>query len=661
MARWVDMIILRRLAMLALGLGSLTGCAASGNECVGSIDASQCRRDAASDGARDSAPSPTQLLSIEIMPRDVALVSIDGSRPTAQFTVVGRQRDGRTRPVTALRYAIDVPALGAIGSATGMFTSSAFGGMAHVHVDTTDGSGLWAETTLSVTVHRTVRGTGVTDADVARFTGAMTAPDEATTSPVVNYPLEHAVMPRNVHPPRIMWTPRHSDGAATDLYHVHLSRPHATLDGYFLNTPDLANAWQLGEDFAALSSSDVGELITLTVASLSASGLREGAAVRFRTIDGVVAGSVYYWSPPQGRLLRIDVDTAVRTDFLPHPPGETCIACHAVSRDGRHLVAIINHDTGSGRLAGYDLTADLTGAPPPTTFTSDVAALWVASFNPAGTRVVAAHHDGSPLSIFDCATGATMVTSPTNDSGGDPEWSPDGASIAYSDGGNLMTVSVDPANTLGAPAMLHAGAAAAGVDWHPTWTPDSQWLVFQGGDQIYTRGAAGLWMIPRAGGTAVRLNHLNGGPMVSDSFRPVFSPFNSGGYFWVLFTGTRTYGNAQSGVAPGSKQIWVAAIRNRPDGTMDPSEVPYYLDGQEAVTNLSPYWAPPPCRDNGNACSTGSQCCSGTCDPDSTGSSTCHPPSGACRARGASCGGGTDCCPGYVCTEAHICDLPLPG
>jgi hypothetical protein len=234
--------------------------------------------------------------------------------------------------------------------------------------------------------------------------------------------------------------------------------------------------------------------------------------------------------------------------------------------------------------------------------------------------------------------------------------------IAYSQNNNIMTLRVMPGDMFGTPTQLLDATTLPGgtVDWHPTFSPDSRWIVFQHGDQPYTRGIGSMYAISRDGGTPVRLNRLNGGLTETDSFRAVFSPFNSGGYFWVLFTTSRPYGNATAGVR-GQKLIWVAAFRNHPDPGLDPSEVPYYLDGQEPTTNLSPYWAPPPCRDNGSACNSGGECCSGTCEPDAAGAPMCRPPSGACRSRGASCGGGGDCCTGLVCNDAHICDVPEPG
>jgi hypothetical protein len=64
---------------------------------------------------------------------------------------------------------------------------------------------------------------------------------------------------------------------------------------------------------------------------------------------------------------------------------------------------------------------------------------------------------------------------------------------------------------------------------------------------------------------------------------------------------------------------------------------------------------------NGSGCDSGTQCCSGECDPDMAGMMACAPPHTACRARGESCGGASDCCAGLTCTAAHICDYPPPG
>ncbi len=108
-----------------------------------------------------------------------------------------------------------------------------------------------------------------------------------------------------------------------------------------------------------MAGSDVGDAIDPTVEVLSAGTLYRSDSTQFRTVDAVLGGSVYYWSPPTSRLKRIDVQTAALVDFMPDP-GDTCIGCHTVSRDGRRLVAVREP---SETVTAYDITTDLHAQP----------------------------------------------------------------------------------------------------------------------------------------------------------------------------------------------------------------------------------------------------------------------------------------------------------
>jgi len=113
------------------------------------------------------------------------------------------------------------------------------------------------------------------------------------------------------------------------------------------------------------------------------------------------------------------------------------------------------------------------------------------------------------------------------------------------------------------------------------------------------------------------------------NYEPSVLPVAVGGYYWVLFTSRRTYGNTispTSGDPPGNdpfgteanpsprKKVWIAAIDIDHPGKLDPSHPAFYLPGQELRTaNMRAFAALAPCQQNGVSCETGADCCGGYC------------------------------------------------
>ncbi len=252
------------------------------------------------------------------------------------------------------------------------------------------------------------------------------------------------------------------------------------------------------------------------------------------------------------------------------------------------------------------------------------------------------------------------------------------------------------------------------IAW-PSFLPDGMGLIYHLGDSFDSSGfnlnGGNLESPPQYAelrlieldGTVKTLSALNGrnasgtstlpyGEAVDNNmnYEPNVMPLPVGGYYWVVFTSRRAYGNT---VAPGRaattqpydepaqdpwgsnagpsprKKLWVAAIDvNHADPTnVDPSHPAFYLSGQESESaNMRGFAALAPCLANGATCETGSDCCGGFCrqtgnDPNGVPILQCMPPlPNMCSNVDEPCKTSLDCCdPTDLCIGGR-CAVPAP-
>jgi hypothetical protein len=170
------------------------------------------------------------------------------------------------------------------------------------------------------------------------------------------------------------------------------------------------------------------------------------------------------------------------------------------------------------------------------------------------------------------------------------------------------------------------------------------------------------------------------------NYEPTVLPIAIGGYYWVMFTSRRSYGNtiAVGGTVAGGeskwgspesnddtpsprKKIWISAFDLDYAGKDDPSHPAFYLDGQELSSgNMRAYAALEPCRPEGATCQSGAECCDGFCretgrDADGNPILQCvPPPESGCSNLGETCGSSADCCdPNHLCINGR-CSEPAP-
>lgn len=631
------------------------------------------------DAGLDDAANPLGA-ALEIVPREGELRVEGADLPSLQMRALARGSDGLGVEVAAVWEA--EPRLVAVIDATGSLraTGSA-GGRVNVRATADVGSRETASATIEVFVHRATRDADVTDADRAAFAGA---PDALTPAPVeVAYPLDGAVMPQNVIAPDVQW----NGGAIGDLVRVVLRTPHVRIE-HLLREGDErferawsvdANAWRI------LARSDLEEAITVEVDRLHGGELHRSRPVQIRLARGALPGSAYYWSVAEGRIVRVDDSDGRREDVIPHPPevrGDSgrCVGCHAISPTGRWMAASMGNGRANGvRVAAvFDLTSELGGDPAPTVFSTEAGyegTTWSqAAWSPDERRLVVERD--LRLGLVDPFSGRDVPLA-----GGawppamtvQPEWSPDGEHIAYVRAsswtvdylhGDIAVVDVLGEDTIGGERVLHRGASLSGApeggeaDSYPSFSPDSRHLAFAHGTTSYSAAGSGaLYLMDRDGAGVVRLDRATGS---SDGFAPRFAPVTSGGYHWLAFHSPRDYGNDRRGrVDPETRErthgIWIAAVRADAAPGDDPSEVPYFLPGQDAHTsNVSVSWTRRACRVDGESCALGSECCGGECSTGAGGALVCNPPPpDRCRMQGETCDGG-GCCAGLACFE-HVC------
>jgi hypothetical protein len=564
-------------------------------------------------------PGTATLMSLEVQPAD-ATIAIDngtGNVPIG-YTVIGHFSDGKTQAVADAAFALDD-----VGQRLGSFSGAQFsasGGAAGTGHVIAQAQGVTAMTGVTVTVHTMTLGPGVPPDAPGKLGGS---PTPGALSPVVVYPLDGALMPASVASPDVQWEGTAQTG---DLFHVKVVAGGATVESIVANAAGFTWDWMPSPtDWALVTASAGTQPVSITVDHWDAqSGLQGSNPVALNLAAADVRGAIYYWDLSEGKMQRID--DSGRNLAIPNPPANPmdatnhCVACHTISRDGRYLAG----ELWGGGLSGavFDLSDPnvIMGNPAPTTAPVNTYTSLFSTFNPDASRLLI--NNGTSLALIDPKTGMAVPTAGTPlpaANAAHPTWSPDGTLIAFVnniDGtwavdyttGDLQTIAVSPGDSFGAPTTLVASSAGdpafKAPSW-PTFTPDSQWIAYGAGTNSRGRNAVGmpptevvypgaLFLVGRAGGAATRLDNACSGKL--ECYLPSFSPYDSGGYYWLVFYSVRDYGNAQAGTkGTQRRQMWVTAIDKSKLGQGDASSVPYWLPMQDAKTdNMSAFWAPPP-------------------------------------------------------------------
>jgi hypothetical protein len=494
------------------------------------------------------------------------------------------------------------------------------------------------------------------------------------------YPYNLTVFPRGLLPPTLQFA-----GVAPDSVMVHVTFPGMDYKGFFGSSSPghvtLAPIVWKAITLAAGPTSDVKVDITKISGGQVAGPITE----HWTIAPGSLRGTIYYEtydSQLLGGIGSVGIMKIQPGASTPSIIKSGCgNVCHTASADGSTLVAAQSLFSS----ASYDLKANAA-----TIFMSSTQNFIYGGIYPDGSFLISATNfrtwAGTPSRLYDVKTG-TAIPTPSWDSvimnGGTPAFAPDGKQVAFNhedsgQGHTLAVMGYDKAsNTF---SGLHDVASDPNniLGW-PAFTPDGKWVVYHAGSntafETDSSASGDLFFTSATGPMVARLDALDGyknGQVYLPahdaklSFAPTVLPEAVGGYFWVVFTSHRSYGNTlQSmdgplGMPDEYGKLWVAAFDLAPTPGKDPSHPAFFLDGQELHSdNLRGFWVLDPCKQNGNACTSGDGCCGGYCRSQDGGPTQCASTPMGCSMQYEKCTTASDCCDKTeLCINGHCAQAP---
>jgi hypothetical protein len=493
------------------------------------------------------------------------------------------------------------------------------------------------------------------------------------------YPYDQTVFPRGLISPTLQF-----GGAAPEALMVHITYSSMDYIGYFGGAAT-AKAQLPAASWAAITEGAfASDVVQVSVTKLSSGAVTGPITEHWSIAQGSMRGTIYYET--YGSTLAGGPDSVGIMSIAPGANAPTVVksgcgnVCHTASADGSTLVANVALGFSS---SSYDLKNSAA-----TIFAASSEIFTYGGLYPDGSMVMSATNYrtwlNAPSLLYDTKTGVNIPATGWNiTNGGTTAFSPDGKHLAFihedkDDGAghtmammdfslaghafsNLVDLATDANNTLG---------------W-PAFTPDVKTVVYHSGSNENFEtddGATGnVLQVDIATRAAARLDALDGynangttylPAMDPDlNFAPTVLPEAVGGYFWVVFTSHRSYGNTLPTQDNGDQngKLWVAALDLSATPGKDSSHPAFYLDGQESgADNLRGFWVLPPCKAAGSGCASGDECCTGFCRGSGTATTCVAEPAGTCSNEYEKCTTSSDCCQasaGYQCIGGY-CAAP---
>ncbi|MCX5742219.1 MAG: hypothetical protein NT062_06965 [Proteobacteria bacterium] len=578
-----------------------------------------CGKEHPGPGGADAPTDPLLgLVSLVVEPADQTLVIQQGQPAIEEYTATGTFVDGHSENITdRVAFALGDGTLGGFANAK-LTTTIAKGGRTVV---VASAAGVEGQTPVTIKLQQRYDDPGSTlpTDPAAPFGGPVVAGRDPTSV----YPNDGVVVPPNLGRLELHFRP----GTGNTLFELSFVSAVLDLKVYLRCTTPLNGGCIYLPDapvWTWIAESHRGtDPVTWSIRATDDAGTGVGTSLpmtmRFAPED--LTGGIYYWNTTTTSIMRFDFASTTQVmaeKFIgPEMTGNTCVGCHALSRDGKKLVA-----EAGGQNDGRILLLDVATSTPLVPFGSTEKSNFE-SWNMDGSAFVGVYADNGAtnfnLMLFDGTTAALTETieaggtstNPTNH----PDWSPLGDRIAFINVGVKNTLqmmyngeirTVAKVGGVWQPYEVVVPRVAGKNRYYPSFAPDGKLLVFNestctsgntggecNGDTDPTAKLYGIDGI--AGGTITPFDHANapgiadnGKTALTNSF-PKWNPFvfrntaSGGRLAWITFSSTRKYGLRSP---PGSGTLlWMAAVDlDAPAGT-DPSLAAFALPFQDITTS----------------------------------------------------------------------------
>ncbi len=558
------------------------------------------------------------LVSLEIAPADQTLVITQSQPAISTYTATGHFDDGRVEDISDLvQWNL---AEGTLGSFTASELTTTVDKGGQTEVVATAGA-ITGSTGVTIRLEQSYSDPGSTlpGDPAAPFTGT----DDPGRAPGLVYPNDGVLVPPNLGRLELHFMP----GANNTLFQLTFESAVLHLEVYLRCTQPMNGGCIYQPDpqvWAWIAESQRGGApLTWHVRGTDDAGTSVGTSGDFsiRFAPENVTGGIYYWTTTKKAIMRFDFASDTQTvaeQFIgTEMTGGTCVGCHALSRDGKKMVA-----EAGGQNDGRVLLLDVATKQPLVPFGSTEKSNFE-SWNHDGSAYVGVYGDKNAtnfnLMVFDGTTGAVTETI---DAGGasanptdHPDWSPLGDRIAFVNVGVKNTLqkmyngeirTVAQSGGTWQPPVVLVPRAAGKNRYYPAFSPDGNLLVFNestcnagntGSEcDADTDPTATLYAIDAiAGGTPTALVNANAAGVadgattaLTNSF-PKWNPFSfrltsaGGRLAWITFSSTRQYGLRSP---PGNGTLlWMAAIDLDAPAGSDPSFTAFALPFQDFATS----------------------------------------------------------------------------